>query len=88
MTRIRRAQLKHRGRYGRRRMTTELVEETGRPVNHKRIGRIMRTHDLASRKRRRFRVVTTDSKHAHPVAPNVLDAILRPLRRIRNGWPT
>ncbi|MBK8335682.1 MAG: IS3 family transposase [Sterolibacteriaceae bacterium] len=44
----------------------------GRPVNHKRIGRIMRTHDLASRKRRRFRVVTTDSKHAHPVAPNVL----------------
>ncbi|MBK8336993.1 MAG: DDE-type integrase/transposase/recombinase [Sterolibacteriaceae bacterium] len=32
----------------------------------------MRTHDLASRKRRRFRVVTTDSKHAHPVALNVL----------------
>ncbi len=72
VTRIRRAQRKHRGRYGRRRMTTELVEELGRPVNHKRIGRIMRAHDLASRKRRRFRVVTTDSKHAHPVAPNVL----------------
>ena len=29
-------------------------------------------HDLSSRKRRRFRVVTTDSKHAHPLAPNVL----------------
>src|SRR5664280_124407 len=27
---------------------------------------------LQSHKRRRFRVVTTDSKHAHPVAPNVL----------------
>ena len=33
----------------------------------------MREHDLSSRKRRRFRVVTTDSKHAHPVAPNVLE---------------
>jgi len=33
---------------------------------------MMREHDLQSRKRRRFRVVTTDSKHAHPVAPNVL----------------
>ena len=42
------------------------------PINHKRVGRLMREHDLQSRKRRRFRVVTTDSKHAHPVAPNVL----------------
>jgi transposase InsO family protein len=32
----------------------------------------MREHGLQSHKRRRFRVVTTDSKHAHPVAPNVL----------------
>ena len=66
------AQRKHRGCYGRRRMTPEMSEELGRPVNHKRIGRLMRAHDLNSRKRRKFRVVTTDSKHAHPVAPNVL----------------
>ena len=71
--RIQRAQLQHRGRYGRRRMTPEVSEGLGRPVNHKRIGRLMREHDLSSRKRRRFRVVTTDSKHAHPVAPNVLE---------------
>ena len=70
---IRQAQHKHRGRYGRRRMTTELTEAQGRPVNHKRIGRLMREHGLQSRQRRRFRVVTTDSKHAHPVAPNVLE---------------
>lgn len=70
---IRHAQVKHRGRYGRRRMTPEVSEALGRPVNHKRIGRLMREHDLSSRKRRRFRVVTTDSKHAHPVAPNVLE---------------
>ena len=69
--RIQRAQLQHRGRYGRR-MTPEVSEGLGRPINHKRIDRLMREYDLSSRKRRRFRVVTTDSKHAHPVAPNVL----------------
>ena len=53
-------------------MTTEVSEAQGRPVNHKRVGRVMREHGLQSHKRRRFRVVTTDSKHAHPVAPNVL----------------
>ena len=70
---IRHAQHKHRGRYGRRRMTTEVSEAQGRPVNHKRVARVMREHGLQSHKRRRFRVVTTDSKHAHPVAPNVLE---------------
>ena len=70
---IGRAQAKHRGRYGRRRMAPEVSEGLGRVLNHKRIGRLMREHDLCSRKRRRFRVVTTDSKHAHPVAPNVLE---------------
>ena len=54
-------------------MTPEMSEELGRPINHKRIGRLMRAHDLNSRKRRKCRVVTTDSKHAHPVAPNVLE---------------
>ena len=53
---IRQAQHKHRGRYGRRRMTTEVSEVQGRPVNHKRVGRLMREHGLQSHKRRRFRV--------------------------------
>jgi putative transposase len=70
---IRRAQVKHRGRYGRRRMTPEVSEALGRKINHKRIGRLMREHDLGSRKRRPFRVRTTDSKHTHPIAPNVLE---------------
>lgn len=70
---IRQAQHQHRGRYGRRRMTTEVSEAQGHPVNHKRVGRLMREHGLQSHKRRRFRVMTTDSKHAHPVAPNVLE---------------
>ncbi|MBI2767983.1 MAG: IS3 family transposase [Burkholderiales bacterium] len=70
---VRDSQRKHRGRYGRRRMTTEVSEAQGRPVNHKRVARVMREHELQSHKRRRFRVVTTDSKHAHPVAPNLLE---------------
>lgn len=70
---IRQAQTKHRGRYGRRRMTPEVSEALGRKINHKRIGRLMREHDLQSRKRRPFRVRTTDSKHDHPIAPNVLE---------------
>jgi transposase InsO family protein len=69
---IRRRQRKHRGRYGRRRMRREVSTTLGRPVNEKRVERLMREHDLQSRQRRRFRVVTTNSKHGHAVAPNVL----------------
>jgi putative transposase len=60
---IRAGQHKHRGRYGRRRMTPEISEVRGHTVNEKRIGRLMHEHGLQSHKRRRFRVVTTDSKH-------------------------
>jgi len=69
---IRQRQRRHRGRYGRRRMRRELSGALAWPINEKRVGRLMREHDLQSRQRRRFRVVTTDSKHAHPVAPNLL----------------
>ena len=69
---IRCGQRKHRGRYGRRRMMPEISQALGRTVNHKRVGRLMSEYGLQSHKRRRFRVVTTDSRHAHPVAPNVL----------------
>ncbi len=53
-------------------MTPEISQDRGHAVNQKRIARLMREHGLQSLKRRRFRVVTTDSKHAHPVAPNLL----------------
>ncbi len=68
----RQSQRKHRGRYRLQRMTTEVSQAQGRPVNHMRVARVMREHELQSHKRRRFRVVTTDSKHARPVVPNVL----------------
>ena len=73
---IRHGQRKHRGRYGRRRMTPEVSQALGQVVNRKRVGRLMREHGLQSRKRRRFRVVTTDSKHAYPLAPNLLGRVL------------
>ncbi len=54
-------------------MTPEVSEAMGHVVSERRIGRLMREHGLQSHKRRRFRVVTTDSKHAHPVAANILE---------------
>ena len=71
IARIAAIQKRHQGRYGRRRMRRELGK-CGEVVNHKRVSRLMQEHGLQSRIRRRFRVVTTDSRHRHPIAPNVL----------------
>lgn len=69
---IERQQKRHRGRYGRRCMAVAVRRERGQPVAEKRIGRLMRGADLQSQQRRRRRVVTTDSRHDHPLAPNLL----------------
>jgi len=37
-----------------------------------RIGRLMRQEGISGRQQKRYRVVTTDSKHDHPIAPNLL----------------
>lgn len=55
--------------YGWRRITAEL-RRRGWPVNHKRIKRLMREDNLLCLKRRKF-LVTTDSRHKHPVYPNL-----------------
>jgi transposase InsO family protein len=57
--------------YGAPRVLQELREE-GLPTSQKRVARLMRTAGLVARPRRRTRVVTTDSTHAEPIAPNVL----------------
>jgi transposase InsO family protein len=64
---IRDGHRRHRGRYGRRRMTPEVSEAQGRKINHKRVGRLMREHGLQSHKRRRAGV-TTDSSARGGVA--------------------
>jgi putative transposase len=60
-----------RSRYGAPRVHAELVAR-GRRVSLNRVARIMRELGLRARRKRRF-VPTTNSKHAMPVAPNVLD---------------
>ena len=55
--------------YGRPRMTKEL-HRRGWQVGHNRVARIMREDNLLCLRRRKFVVVTTDSKHGRPVYPN------------------
>jgi len=54
--------------YGWRRVRAALRHQ-GMVVNHKKIRRLMREHDLQPRMRRRY-VATTDSNHSDPIFPN------------------
>lgn len=56
--------------YGWRRVTAEL-RRRGWTVNHKKVRRIMREDNLLCLRRRKFRVVTTDSRHSLPLHPNL-----------------
>jgi transposase InsO family protein len=60
-----------RASYGSPRITAAL-RQAGQPCNHKRVERLMRRQGLHGRVRRRYRVRTTDSRHDHPIAPNLL----------------
>jgi putative transposase len=60
----------HKGRYGSVRITTELSDKGVRVGRH-RVRRLMRQASLRARRRRRW-IRTTDSRHAYPIAPNLL----------------
>lgn len=64
-------------RYGYRRVTAELARR-GLVINHKRVWRVMREHDLLQHWRRSWR--TTNSRHGLARYPNLLQglAIVRP----------
>lgn len=61
----------HHGRYGSPRITAAL-RRRGHDCNHKRVERIMRQNGLQARARKRWKPRTTDSRHPHPIAPNLL----------------
>ena len=57
--------------YGAPRVLREL-QEAGLPTSRKRVARLMRQEGLVARPKRRRRVVTTNSEHTDPIAPNLL----------------
>jgi putative transposase len=68
---IRSAFARSHGTYGSPRMTRELQDD-GLSVGRRRTARLMRENGLKARQTRRFKR-TTDSHHAFPVAPNLLE---------------
>lgn len=68
---IRRIHRMSRKTYGSPRVHAELWRE-GRCVNHKRVARLMHQEGLVGRRKHR-RIVTTQSKHPYPIAPNLLN---------------
>ena len=69
-THVRAAFKASRGRYGSPRVHAEL-RAAGHRVARKRVARLMRSDGLRARPRRRY-VVTTQSRHTHPVARNLV----------------
>ncbi len=60
-----------RGAYGAPRLVVDL-QEAGTPISKRRCARLMRAQGLRGRKKHRRRPRTTDSRHAQPVAANLL----------------
>ena len=68
---IREIQKRHKRRYGSPRVHAELFS-MGVKVSRKRVARLMKLNNLSCQRRKRF-LLTTDSRHNEPVAPNILD---------------
>ncbi len=65
-----------RGAYGWPRIWRQLQAQ-GVRMGKGRVQRLMQRHGIRARGKRRFRLVTTDSRHGFPIAPNVLDRQFR-----------
>jgi putative transposase len=69
---IRVAFRRSRGTYGSPRIHADLREQ-GIVCSRKRVARLMKLHGIQAKRRRLYKVTTTDSHHSYPVAPNLLD---------------
>ena len=58
--------------YGSPRIHAEL-HARGRRIGRKRVARLMREHGLTVTRKKRRLPMTTDSRHSHPIAPNLLE---------------
>ena len=67
----------NRGAYGWPRIWRELIKR-GIRVGKQRVQRLMQKHGIRARGKRCFRVVTTDSRHDLPIAPNLLNRNFTP----------
>jgi putative transposase len=65
-----------KGAYGSPRMLRE-IRQRGFPAGKERVERLMRNNGIRARHKRRYKA-TTDSKHALPVAPNLLERNFTP----------
>jgi putative transposase len=62
-----------RGNYGSPRVH-RLLRKNGRRIGKKRVARLMQQEGIVAKRRKKF-CITTDSKHADPIAPNVLNRV-------------
>ena len=72
--------VKYQDAYGAARVHRELVAQ-GCQCNRKTVAACMKQAGIRAKTARKFRVCTTDSKHRHPVAPNVVDRNFTPSRK-------
>jgi putative transposase len=75
---IKRVYVESRGLYGSPK-THRLLRREGEVVNHKRVARLMKEHNLKAKRVKKSRR-TTDSRHSLPVAENVLARQFRATR--------
>ena len=83
---VRQVHAASRGLYGSPRICAEL-NKRGVKVSENTVAKLMRTHGIRSKIRRRFRACTPDSGHAHPVAANHLNRAFDPTA-INRVWCT
>lgn len=70
-------------RYGYRRVTKALQRDDLK-INHKRVYRVMRANRLVCRRKKKFKVYTTDSNHPYPIHPNLVKDLV--IVRLNQAW--
>jgi transposase InsO family protein len=72
--------MQHQDVYGAPRIQRELVAQ-GHPCDRKTVARCMKAAGIQAKTVKKFRVRTTDSNHAHPVAENIVDRNFSPSKK-------